>query len=91
MIEDAISEIGVKNWDEMGNLSEDLVTVTEPIEQTTWETPHSSESLDTPDKAQVPNDKSKSPREPSSRVKSNHSKDNIIGDLKEGMRLARGY
>lgn len=35
VIEDAISEIGVKNWDEMGNLSEDLVTVTEPIEQTT--------------------------------------------------------
>ncbi|XP_022851835.1 uncharacterized protein LOC111373528 [Olea europaea var. sylvestris] len=45
--------------------------------------------LETPENKTFPQDRDKDPKEPSTRVKSNHPKDNIIGDLDEGMRLRR--
>ncbi|CAI9754191.1 unnamed protein product [Fraxinus pennsylvanica] len=50
---------------------------------------YTTTGLDTPNMESTPDDKSKCPKEPSSRVKTNHPKVNIIGDIEEGTRLRK--
>lgn len=90
VIDDGFSEgESVGHRDGLGELSVDSVEVTEPKEQSTSDSLRSPKDLDTSNKKQSPSNKPKPHREPSSRVKSNHSKENIIGDLDEGMRLRK--
>lgn len=87
VIDNAINKVeGWLNWGEMENLSDDPITSSKPKEQPILDALPSSKGLDTPEKEKSPSDNSKLPREPSSRVKSNHPKDNIVADLEEGMR-----
>ncbi|XP_022873960.1 uncharacterized protein LOC111392799 [Olea europaea var. sylvestris] len=65
-------------------------TVMESSDPTEPLVPESSLKIpETPEKETHPQDQDTIPNEPSTRVKSNHPKDNIIGDLDEGMRLRK--
>ncbi|XP_022857366.1 uncharacterized protein LOC111378405 [Olea europaea var. sylvestris] len=77
VIDDAVSE---GESAEKCDKDADLLSSSDPTE---LPVPESSE------KETLPQNLDKSPKEPSTRVKSSHPKDNIIGDLDEGMRLRR--
>ncbi|XP_022860417.1 uncharacterized protein LOC111380966 [Olea europaea var. sylvestris] len=72
---------------EMDDRNGDLIRSSDPTELPVSES--SLRILETPEKETHPQDRDKNPKEPSSRVTSNHPKDNIIGDLDEGMRLRK--
>ncbi|XP_022843199.1 uncharacterized protein LOC111366733 [Olea europaea var. sylvestris] len=88
VINDVVSEgENVENCDRMDDQNGDLIRSSDPTEL-----PLSESFLripETPEKETHPQDRDKNPKEPSSRVKSNHPKDNIIGDLDKGMRLRK--
>lgn len=88
MIDDAFTERkGMEDFEGLENLSDDQEITTEPKEHSIPKSSYSPKDMDILDTNQPSIDKSKSLREPSSRVKSNHPKVNIIGDLDERMRL----
>ncbi|XP_022891908.1 uncharacterized protein LOC111406762 [Olea europaea var. sylvestris] len=88
VIDDAFTEgKSAENGVDIEDLSDDQRAIAENKEQSIPKSPRSSENIF---EQGLPNwDQSKLPREPSSRVKSNHSKVNIIGNLDEGMRLRK--
>ncbi|CAI9756161.1 unnamed protein product [Fraxinus pennsylvanica] len=90
MVDDACSEgeIG-KDWGKLEPLSIDPVMIIEPKETSVPDPRHTSDGLDTPNKDSSPDDRPTLPKEPSSRVKTNHPKVNIIENLDEWMRLRK--
>lgn len=84
VIDDAVSEgESAEKCDKDG----DLLSSSDPTELPVPES--SRKKLETSEKETLPQNLDKNPKEPSTRVKSSHPKDNIIGDLDEGMRLRR--
>lgn len=90
VVDDAFSEgESVENVVDLDDLSDDQGPTTEVKEQSIPKSPQSPKGIDISIKDPSPSEQTKLPREPSSRVKSNHPKINIIGDLDEGMRLRK--
>ncbi|XP_022861288.1 uncharacterized protein LOC111381706 [Olea europaea var. sylvestris] len=88
VIDDAFTEDeSAENGVDIEDLSEDRGATAKNKEHSIPKSPWSLENIS---EQGLPNwDQSKLPREPSSKVKYNHPKVNIIGDLDEGMRLRK--
>ncbi|XP_022870546.1 uncharacterized protein LOC111389800 [Olea europaea var. sylvestris] len=84
VIDDAVSE--GESGEKCDN-DGDLLSSSDPTELPMPES--SRKKPETSEKETLPQNLDKNPKEPSTRVKSSHPKDNIIGDLDEGMRLRR--
>ncbi|XP_022891620.1 uncharacterized protein LOC111406424 [Olea europaea var. sylvestris] len=84
VIDDAVSEgESAEKCDKDG----DLLSSSDPTELPVLES--SCKKPETSEKETLPQNLDIHPKEPTNRVKSNHPKDNIIGDLDERMRLRR--